>query len=53
MVGWVVGEYAHRTNSGYKPPYTVPEQWVKDWLRARNKPRERPGFAMDEVFLRQ
>ena len=50
MVGWVVGEYAHRTNSGYKPPYTVPEQWVKDWLRAKEQAKGTSGFAMDEVF---
>ncbi len=50
MVGWVVGEYAHRTNSGYKPPYTVPEQWVKDWLRAKEQSTNTSGFAMDEVY---
>ena len=50
LVGWVVGEYAHRTNSGYKPPYTVPEQWVKDWLRAQQQSTNTTGFAMDEVF---
>jgi hypothetical protein len=50
MVGWVVGEYAHRTSSGYKPPYTVPEQWVKDWLKAKEQSTNTSGFAMDEVF---
>jgi hypothetical protein len=50
MVGWVVGEYAHRTNSGYKPPYTVPEQWVKDWLKCKEQSTITSGFAMDEVY---
>jgi hypothetical protein len=50
MVGWVVGEYAHRTNGEYKPPYTVPEQWVKDWLRGKEQSTNTSGFAMDEVY---
>jgi hypothetical protein len=50
LVNWVVGEYAHRTNSGYKPPYTVPDQWVQDWLRAKEESKGTTGFAMDEVY---
>jgi len=50
MVGWVVGEYAYRTNGDYKPPYTAPEQWVKDWLRRREQAPCTSGFALDEVY---
>lgn len=54
ILGWVVGEYAHRENSGYKPPYSKPEQWVADWTRAAEKVRNENGsyngFSLDEVF---
>jgi hypothetical protein len=54
ILGWVVGEYAHRKDSGYNPPYSKPEQWVADWTRAAEKVRNENGsyngFSLDEVF---